>query len=145
MKTVKLTFLVLSALSLFGCAAGLGGPAAENDNPRQYATVSVSANSVRILKAQAYRNDGGLLVSGRVKRMHQLPLAGHLDLVVCAPDGTPLAREKVRIPGLSSNRRGVMETSFRMNLAMVPPDGALIHLRYHPPAGNAGDFGCSHS
>lgn len=145
MKNVKTWFLALLALILSGCAATSGAPAAATTHPREYATLSVAGGSVAFSRTRAYEKDEGLLVTGRVRRMHKLPLPGHVDLVVCAPDGTALAREKVRILGLASNRKGILELPFRINLALVPPEGAIIRLRYHPPASREGEPGCTPS
>ncbi|OHB33586.1 MAG: hypothetical protein A2X84_11870 [Desulfuromonadaceae bacterium GWC2_58_13] len=136
MKIIQIVLFSLLALALSGCAATTG-------NRRDYPTVSVPGGSVTILAARAYQKVDGLVVSGRIKRMHKIQLPGHVDLAVCGSDGTLLVREMVRVPGLSSNRKGVIELPFRVKLAMVPPEGTTIRLRYHAPASTNGDFSCT--
>lgn len=145
MKKLCKLFLPLFALTLCACSAPNGLSSAEPDAVREYQTLALPGGSVSISTARAYEQGEGLMISGRLKRLHELPMPGHMDLVVCAPDGTRLAQEQIRVAGLSSKRRGLLELPFRTHLPLTPPTGAVIHLRYHAPTSPDGELDCPHS
>ncbi|MDX9709872.1 MAG: hypothetical protein RBT64_10000 [Trichloromonas sp.] len=145
MKMLRKLFLPLLVLTLSACAAPNGLSSAKADAVREYPTLALPGGSVSISAARAYGQGEDLTISGRLKRLHQLPIPGHMDLLVCAPDGTRLAREQIRVAGLASKRRGLLELPFRTHLPLTPPAGAVIHLRYHAPTAPEGELDCPHS
>lgn len=150
MNAVKLIVLITSmGLTLSGCATYRTQSTAEErvslDYSPAYSVVLASSGSVKVSRARAYQDGNEFVVSGRVKRMHRIQLPGHVDLAVCAPDGTPLVQETIRIQGLRSNRKGVLNLPFRHRLAMVPPEGARIRLQYHAPASGNAELNCEKS
>ena len=145
MKKLRKVIIPLLALTLSACAAPTGISSATADAVREYPTMTLPGGSVSISSARAYGQGEGLTISGRLKRPHELPMPGHMDLVVCAPDGTRLAREQIRVAGLASKRRGLLELPFRTQLSLTPPEGAVIHLRYHAPGSSNGELDCPHS
>lgn len=145
MKKIRKLFIPLLALTLSACAAPAGQSSAKAETVREYPTLALPAGPVSINTARAYGQGEGLMISGRLKRLHELPMPGHMDLVICAPDGTRLAREQFRVAGLASKRRGPVEIPFRAHLPLTPPEGAVIHLRYHAPASPYGELDCPHS
>lgn len=145
MKKLCKLFFPLLALTLCACAAPNGLSSAKPDAVREYQTLALPGGSVSISTVRAYGQGEGLTISGRLKRPHELPMPGHMDLVVCAPDGTRLAQEQIRVAGLSSKRRGLLELPFRTHLPLTPPTGAVIHLRYHAPTSPDGELDCPHS
>ncbi len=150
MRAVKFLVLVtIMGLTLSGCAAhrpeSATGKRDSLDYSPAYSVVIAPTTSVTVSKARVYREGEYFVVSGRVKRMHEVQLPGHVDLAVCGPGGTLLAQETTRVPGLSSNRRGVLGLPFHFRLTMVPPEGAKIRLRYHAPSSANGDLNCANS
>lgn len=150
MNAAKLIVLIAGmGLTLSGCVTNRTKPVAEErvslDYSPAYSVVLASGASVKVSKARAYQDGDEFVVSGRVKRMHRVQLPGHVDLAVCAPDGTPLAQEIIRIQGLRSNRKGVLNLPFRHRLAMVPPEGARIRLQYHASASANTALSCEKS
>ena len=150
MKAVKLIVLITSmGLTLSGCVTNRTKSVAEErislDYSPAYSVVVASTSSVKVSKARVYQDGEEFVVSGQVKRMHRVKLPGHVDLAVCAPDGTPLEQETISIQGLRSNRKGVLYLPFRHRLAMVPPEGARIRLQYHAPASANPELSCEKS
>ncbi|TRO80580.1 hypothetical protein [Trichloromonas acetexigens] len=145
MKKLRKLFIPLLALTLSACTAPSGLSSAKADAVREYPTLALPGGSVSISTARAYGQGEGLMISGRLKRLHELPMPGHMDLVICTPDGTRLAQEQIRVAGLSSKRRGLLELPFRTHLPLTPPAGAVIHLRYHAPTSPDGELDCPHS
>lgn len=145
MKMLRKFFLPLLVLTLSACATPNGLSSAKPDAVREYQTLALPGDSVSISAARAYGQGEDLMISGRLKRLHELPMPGHMDLVVCAPDGTRLAREQIRVAGLASKRRGLLEIPFRTQLPLTPPEGAVIHLRYHAPTSPYEELDCPHS
>jgi hypothetical protein len=144
MKKLR-NFFPLLALTLSACAAPTGLSSAKPDAVREYQTLALPGGSVSISSARAYGHGEGLTISGRLKRPHDLSMTGHMDLVICAPDGTRLAQEQIRVAGLASKRRGLLEIPFRTQLPLTPPEGAVIHLRYHAPTSPYEELDCPHS
>lgn len=147
MGVVKLLILTpIMGLSLYGCAAPRTESQAKSGISLvyfpEYSIVLAPMTSVSVSSARAYRVGDEFIVSGRVKRLHKVPLPGHIDLAICSPDGVLLAHETRRIPGLASNRKGVLELPFRFHLYNVPPKGATIRLQYHPLSSENEDPGC---
>ena len=104
--------------------------------------VDGGASSVVISQAQTFQDEEGLVVSGRLKRMHDVPLPGHLDLSICAADGTLLDRQTTRVAGLTARRRGAMEIPFRFRVNAAPVAGSTIRLRYHTAASDEPCLNC---
>ncbi len=131
-----LIFITITGLTLSGCAAhrteSAAGERVSLDYSPGYSVVLAPMTSVTVSRARVYQEGEYFVVSGRVKRMHEVQLPGHVDLAICGPDGTLLGQKATRVSGLSSNRKGALELPFRFRLAMVPPESATIHLKYHP-------------
>lgn len=98
------------------------------------AVVESGSSSVVISQTAVFMNEGEMVVSGRLKRMHEVPMPGHVDLSICAADGTLLDQQTVRVAGLAAKRKGTMEVPFRFLVNSAMPGGAKIRLRYHTAA-----------
>jgi hypothetical protein len=138
MEATKLaTLLMFLVLTTVGCAPCRADVAEKEGVSLEYgptySMVVSPATSVTISRADAYRKDNDFVVTGKVKRTHEINLPGHMDLAVCAPDGTLLVQETTRIPGLVTNRKGVIELPFTFSLDSVPPEEAIVRLNYHAP------------
>jgi len=77
--------------------------------------------------------------------MHKVHLPGQMEMTVCAQDGTLLTRESTQIAGLKSARKGMMELPFRFQLDTLPPEGAMIFLKYRPRPSHDMEPSCSKS
>jgi hypothetical protein len=140
MEATKLaTLLVFLVLIATGCATHRADLAEKEgvslEDATTYSMVVSPAASVTISRADAYRKGNDFVVAGKVRRTHEINLPGHMDLAVCAPDGTLLVQETTRIPGLATNRKGAVELPFTFRLALIPPEGAKVRLNYHAPRG----------
>lgn len=148
MKKSKFIFLALfTSLALSACTtlpttSTTSSPQFTLNYAPEYSVVVQTESGVSIKQAQIDQEDQYLTVSGRVRRMYDLQLPGHIDLTICNTDGATIAQEKTKIPGLSSNRKGVLELPFRFQLAMVLPEGAQVHLRYHAPSPDSTELIC---
>lgn len=151
MKPLKtLIFIPILGLVLWGCSvpqpeSAAGDRVSLDYSPPGYSIVLAPMTSVAVSTAQTYQDGESFVVSGRVKRMHEIQLPGHVDLAICTPDGTLVAQETKRIPNLASKRGGVQEWPFRFQLPLTPPEGAIIRLQYHAPAAETGELGCQKS
>lgn len=139
MKKVMFSVLIVTlGFWISGCAAQHAASATGEqvylDYSPEYSVVVSPVSSVNISEARAYRKGEEFVISGRVRRTHEINLPGHVDLAVCASDGTLLAQETARVPGLHSNRKGVIELPFAFRLDFIPPKGAKIHIAYHAPS-----------
>lgn len=148
MKPLKtLIFIPILGLVLWGCSvprteSAAGDRVSLDFSPPGYSIVLAPMTPVAVSTAQTYQDGESFVVSGRVKRMHETQLPGHVDLAICTPDGTLLAQETKRVPNLASKRGGVQEWPFRFQLPLTPPEGAIIRLQYHAPASGNGELGC---
>jgi len=94
----------------------------------------IPTSIVSVSRADVYQKGGNLIVSGTLRRTHEVKAPGHLDILICGPDGL-IAKQSVTVPGLSSKRRGALNLPCRANFGLVPPAGTRILLRYHAPTG----------
>jgi len=85
-----------------------------------------------VSRADAFLDEGRLVVAGSLRRMHEIKFPGHVDIVLCGPEGL-LERKVVTVPRLSSNRKGLMILPFTATFNLVPPPGAKVRIRYHKP------------
>jgi hypothetical protein len=128
------TGLLLAVLT--GCTVKPGGRT-------ELTGVKVERGSVDITRARVYREGESLVVVGKLQRPHIVRLPGHVDIVICAPDGALLGQEAVKVPGLSSRRKGVAKLPFSARFSLIPPAGTKVVLRYHaPPFGTEEDLRC---
>jgi hypothetical protein len=150
MKKVMFSILAMTlGFLISGCAAQQAAQATGEqvslDYSPEYSVVVSPMSSVTISEARAYREGEEFVISGRVRRTHEINLPGHVDLAVCASDGTLLAQETMRVSGLHSNRKGVIELPFAFRLALIPPQGAKIRIEYHAPSSGDADLSCPKS
>jgi hypothetical protein len=142
-RTKPAVVFALVALVITGCATHRIAPpekeAVALEYLAPYLAVQSSGTSVTISRADVYREGQGFVVTGKVRRLHEIKLSGHVDLSVCSADGTPLSQKTTQVSGLNSNRRGYLELPFRFRLDFVPPDGARMTLKYHAPAADDGE------
>ena len=115
-------------LALTGCVT----MRPERTEPTGIAVVKVPTASASVVKAAIYVEGGRLVVTGNLRRAHEVRLSGHVDISVCGPEGV-LERKSVKVPGLSSKRNGVMSLPFTAHLNLVPPPGSEVTIRYHAP------------
>jgi|JTFP01.1.fsa_nt_gb hypothetical protein len=111
----------------------------------EYRNVLTPMSPVTITQAETRQEGDHLIVSGRVRRMYEVKLPGHIDLMVQNASGKVLAGETARVAGLTSNRRGRLTLPFRFRLALVPPPGSKISLRYHDHSSRDENLECPKS
>ncbi len=144
-----LPLITIIGLTLSGCVThhpvSTAEPWVSMDYSPEYSAVLSSKTSVTVSQARVYQDGDEFVVSGKVKRMHEIQLPGHVDLAICDSDGTLLIQKTTRIPSLASNRKGVLELPFRFRLGFVPPEGSKIRLQYHPPASANTGLSCLNS
>ena len=137
MRRTRNIFILVLGFAVFASAVSSSVQAAELPSAVQleYATadqaVLTFSSPVTISQAWMHQESDHVIVSGRVRRMHEVRLPGHIDLTVRDASGKVLSRDTTRVAGLSSNRKGRLTLPFRFSLTTVPPQGAKISLRYH--------------
>lgn len=139
MRPTHYFFILAVGLSFFMCVGQPSVQAGDQPDPNpilldyaiEHGSVIAPLPPVTISQAKMYQDRDQLIVSGRVRRMHEVRLPGHIDLTVRDASGKVLSRDTTRVAGLNSNRKGRLTLPFRFSLATVPPQGAKISLRYH--------------
>lgn len=140
---MKKRFLFLGTCCLASVLMSCAPAIPDSVELRQIEIEKISTSVAVVSKADIFLDDGGLVVSGILRRMHEVKAPGHVDIVICSPDGT-IEQKSVAVPGLSSKRRGAMNLPFRTHFPSVPPAGSKIVLRYHPtPLDPLEGFYCS--
>lgn len=108
-------------------------PAISGPIPLSFFDVETETTSVAsILRADLSQKGDGLLVTGTLRRTHEVKLPGHIDIVICGPNGL-IQKQSVSVPGLSSKRKGALNLPFSAQFNFFPPAGSRIILRYHAP------------
>lgn len=90
------------------------------------APATVSSYSLR-------QEDGKLVVAGRVTSLNPIRIPGHVDLVVCGPDGQATGHYQTPIYNYASKRGGLKSARFSADITPVPIDGSAIRLKYDAP------------
>jgi hypothetical protein len=130
MKTKRIV-VCLFAITLLagGCAATRPGFAPERSIPVEIRSTS----PITVLKAQAVRADGRVLVRGALRRPATTPMPSHVDVLFRGPDGSPIYEHRIEVAGLHSRRVGVQEVPFSAVLELELPAGARALFSYHAP------------
>jgi hypothetical protein len=97
-----------------------------------------SVNAVRV-----YQQEEKLVVSGNVTSFSPFYLPGHVDIALCAPDGSIIDRARPQIFNHDSKGGGVKTARFTGRLIEIPPVGSTLRLKYHsPPFEQEADLNC---
>lgn len=126
---------LFAALFVSGCAAG-------KINLRETGEILVDIRQVEAVhteEADVYAAEGGILVSGIVRRHRKsVPSSGTVEITVVDPGGSVLAvdeaeyvitRRTVFMPkNRTLSRTGPEEGRFRKQLHVVPPPGSTVRL-----------------
>lgn len=130
----KISLLSLAVILLAGCVAGTPdntGTPAMSVEMLPSAPAKVSSYNLRL-------EDGSLIVSGRVTSFNPIRIPGHVDLVVCGPDGQTTGHYQAPIYDYASKRGGLKEARFTTRLEPVPAEGSVIKLKYDAPPSEDG-------
>lgn len=95
--------------------------------------VSVTTSSVTVIMAEAVGEGGVLRITGQLKRPHRLPMAGHLHAYSHSTNNDLIAGSQHRVPGLNSQRRGLMRVPFKISIKDFPAEINKVYLEYHSP------------
>ena len=103
-----------------------------------------SPAGIEIAETNVYRDNGGLLVTGRLLRTYRSKsYPGHVDIAIVTPSGDVVgtASVKNRMPFIGRSKRKT--SSFRAKFTTVPPEGSTIHVRFHRKGSSeTGQFDC---
>jgi len=93
-----ITGLLMIALVFGGCAAPLKKSGAEHHVSLDIVPTRVASVS----EARVVQKGADLIVSGKVRKFHEFFLPSHVDIVICDPQGTVVAKETPRLTGHAS-------------------------------------------
>lgn len=129
MRRTLITLCILIAGLLPGCAVG-------NPVLVEKSTITVELLPSAPAKVSSYslrQEDGKLVVAGRVTSLNPIRIPGHVDLVVCGPDGQATGHYQAPIYNYASKRGGLKSARFSADITPVPIDGSAIRLKYDAP------------
>lgn len=86
-----------------------------------------------VTDVRVYQQAETLVITGTVSSFNPFYLPGHVDIVLCAPDGSTVGRAQPGIVGHATKRGGVKTASFMARLPQLPPAGSTLRLIYHAP------------
>jgi hypothetical protein len=134
MKNIVVTFRVLADLTVVlllvtGCAT-FNIPTTDRPDIR---VERLPSHSQSVTDVRVYQQEEELVVSGKVTSSNPFYLPGHVDIVLCPPDGVAIDRAQPRIFSHDSKRGGVKTANFTARLPQLPPAGSTIRLKYHAP------------
>jgi hypothetical protein len=126
--------VVISILFVLGCATG-------KRNLREAGEINVDVhhmNEIHIEEVSVYEVEGGLEVSGLVRRhSHSVPARGTVEIKVMSPEGSVLAVDEAEYAVMgkvysvrksTGLRRGPEEGRFSKRFKVIPPRGSTILL-----------------
>lgn len=144
MKNFVATFRILTGLTVIllmitGCAT-FNIPTTDRPDIR---VERLPSHSQSVTDVRVYQQEEELVFSGKVTSSNPFYLPGHVDLVLCAPDGVAIDRAQPRIFSQGSKRGGVKTAKFTARLPQLPPTGSTVRLQYHaPPFGQDAGLDC---
>lgn len=133
------TGLLMIALVMGGCAAPLN----KSDAERHLSLDIVPTEVASVSEARVVQKGADLIVSGTVRKYHEYLLPGHVDVVICDPQGSVIARETPSLTGYASKRGGVKEGRFSAEVRLVPPPGSKVSVKFHAPSSGEGHLECT--
>lgn len=125
----KLTLLLLVGGLLAGCVAA--GP--DTTVKSTMAVEMLPSSPAKVSSYNLRQEDGALVVSGRVTSLNPIRISGHVDLVVCGPDGQSVGYYQAPIYDYASKRGGLKRARFTANITPAPTDGSTVRLKYDAP------------
>ncbi len=130
MKIIRAVFVILLLMMIFqGCASK--GESLVDRGGFSIVIVPTPSKHITVSSVEAYREGDELIISGNVKRFDSSHKTGHVEVVLCSPDGIFLAQTRGSIRGLVSKRRGESEFSFSARFEFSPPKGSKILVKFH--------------
>lgn len=139
MKQVTIASIIFATAVLAGLSAEASSDVEKQRIPvelLQSARAKVSSYSLR-------HEDGKLIVAGRVTSLNPIRIPGHVDLVVCGPDGQAAGYYQAPIYDYASKRGGLKSARFSASITPVPSDDSTIRLKYDaPPTGEEHLLSC---
>jgi len=92
-------------------------------------TVSVSVERAAAVEAAG----PGLMISGQLKRLHRVPMVGHLHAYGFTETSELVEQVTHRVAGLNSQRGGEIRIPFRVSMENSSAAISRILLEYHGP------------
>ena len=135
----KVNLLLLVGGLLAGCVA----VSPETTGKPTMAVEILPSAPAKVSSYNLKKEDGMLVVTGRVTSLNPIRIPGHVDLVVCGPDGQATGHYQSSIYDYASKRGGIKSARFTANITPVPKDGSTIRLKYDtPPTAEEHLLGC---
>jgi|GEM_PF-2255484 hypothetical protein len=135
--------LVLLALAMAWIPAGCATAHSEKAIAESIELQIIPTRVASVSEARVVQMGADTVVSGTVRKFHEFFLPGHVDIVICDPQGTVIARVTPRLTGHASKRGGVKEGRFSAEVRLVPPPGSKVCVRYHAPASGEEHLECT--
>jgi len=137
-RRLQLIILLCLMVVLTSCLATSPG----RTKPVGITVATVPTANASVLKAEIYVEGVRLVVTGLLRRMHEVKLPGHVDISMCTPEGL-LERKSVKVSGLSSKKNGAMNLPFTASFGLIPVAGSKVTVKYHaPPFGDENVLKC---
>jgi len=131
--------LLMIALVSGGCAA----PLKKSDAEHHLSLDIVPTRVASVSEARVVQKGADLIISGTVRKFHEFFLPGHVDIVICDPQGTVIAQETPGLAGHAAKRGGVREGRFSAEMRLIPPSGSKVSVKYHAPSSGGGHLACT--
>jgi hypothetical protein len=129
----KASLLLLFVVGLLaGCVSGNPG----NIIKSAIAVEMLPSAPAKVSSYSLRQEDGKLVVAGRVTSLNPIRIPGHVDLVVCGPDGQTVSYYQAPINDYASKRGGLKSARFSADITPVPTDGSTVRLQYDAPPTN---------
>lgn len=99
--------------------------------------------SAALADVRIVASEDQLVVSGKLRKLHEFKLPGHVDIEICSPDGSGVSALG-RVAGYASRRGGLKTARFHARISATRASGTLVRLAYHAPGGDPQhNFRCS--
>ena len=134
MEIAKWAYMLIMVAAFAGCAASML-------DLTEQGIVSLEVRDpakVRISHINVHRDEGGMVISGRVeRRSRMLPVGfvGHMDVTVLDLGGTVLARKGVYYYPRRVPIRRAGYSTFKVVLPIAPVPGTVLRVEHHKTMG----------
>lgn len=128
--TIMLVAFVAVAITVSGCVT----QESYRKKRHKYPLELMPSRHAYVKTGDIYMDSGEFVIEGKVKRSVKsccTPITGHVDMMVIAGDGSIIDMVTVAISPANIPKTAARQSSYKVKLAYLPPEGATIRARFH--------------
>ena len=133
-RTIKTIILLAAVTAICGIFSGCTVQESHRKKQYKYPVELMPSQDAYVKKAGIYTQDGQYILQGKVKRSVKSccsAISGHVDMILIAEDGSVIDMFTAGISPSNIPKTAAKQSSFKVELAHLPPKGSTIKARFH--------------